>query len=147
MDLQDRVRTVAIRLHSSIQHPGQEKETHEMHLTGELIDKKGKTYLRYEEQQDGSRVSTTIKFGEEESLILRGGAVSMRLPFAINEERMGTYGSGPATFDLLVKTNGLEISKNADDTRGRFDVQYELHGEGALLGTYELTITYMEGTQ
>lgn len=147
MDLQDRVRTVAIRLHSSIRHPGQEKETHEMHLTGELIDKKGKTYLRYVEQQDESRVLTTIKLGVEESLILRSGAVSMRLPFAISEERMGTYGTGPATFDLLVKTTELNYTKEVDDTGGRFDVQYELHGDGALLGTYELTITYMEGTQ
>lgn len=147
MEMRDHVRNVEVRLHSSIRHPGQEEETHEMRLAGELIHKKGKAYLKYEEQQGGQRVSTIVKLGAEEALILRGGAVSMRLPFAVGEERFGTYGSEPALLELLVKTNVLDYTKKADDTEGRFSVQYELHAEGALLGIYELMITYMEGIQ
>ncbi|MFJ7934264.1 DUF1934 domain-containing protein [Sporosarcina sp. NPDC096371] len=142
METQDRVRKVDIQLHSSIRHPGQEQEIHELSLTGQLIEKKGKRYLKYEEQQNGREVMTTVKMGAEDALILRSGAVTMRLPFILDGERPGTYGSGPASFDLLVKTTQLECSEQT----GRFRVAYELHAEGSLLGIYELTITYTEGT-
>lgn len=142
METQDRVRNVDIQLHSSIRHPGQDQEIHELSLTGQLIEKKGTYYLKYEEQQNGQSVQTTVKMGTEDALIFRSGAVSMRLPFIVKGERAGNYGSGPASFSLLVKTTRLDFEEQA----GRFHVAYELHAEGSLLGAYELTITYTEGT-
>ena len=93
----------------------------------------------------GSRVPTIVKMGAEDALILRSGAVTMRLPFVTDGERPGTYGSGPATFDLVVKTDKLDFTEQEDNSGGRFNVNYDLHAEGSLLGTYELTITYAEG--
>ena len=147
MESRDHERDVEIRLHSSIRHPEQEQETHEMSLAGQLIQKNGTSYLKYEELQNGDRIRTTVKLGAEEAVILRSGAVKMRLPFSKDGERAGTYGSGPAAFGLLVKTNELSYTAEQDDSGGRFNVHYELHAEGSLLGTYELTITYTEGTQ
>jgi uncharacterized beta-barrel protein YwiB (DUF1934 family) len=118
-----------------------------MSLAGQLIHKKGTSYLKYEELQSGKRVLTTVKLGAEDALILRSGAVTMRLPFTVNDDRAGTYGNGPAMFDLLVKTNGLAFTEEKNNSGGHFNVHYELHAEGSLLGTYELTITYTEGTQ
>ncbi|WP_318616953.1 DUF1934 domain-containing protein [Sporosarcina sp. YIM B06819] len=141
METQDRVCNVDIQLHSSIRHPGQDQEIHELSLTGQLIEKKGNYYLKYEEQQNGQSVQTTVKMGAEDALILRSGAVKMRLPFIQDGERLGTYGSGPASFNLLVKTTDLDFRQQAQ----RFRVAYELHAEGSLLGLYELTITYTEG--
>lgn len=40
VETQDRVRKVDIQLHSSIRHPGQDQESHEMNLVGQLIEKK-----------------------------------------------------------------------------------------------------------
>lgn len=141
MATQDRVRNVDIQLYSSIRHPGQDQENHELRLTGQLVEKKSSYYLKYEEQQNGRKVLTTVKMGAEDALILRSGAVTMRLPFIMKGERPGNYGSGPASFNLLVKTTQLEFNEQA----GQFHVAYELHAEGSLLGTYELTITYTEG--
>ena len=145
MDTQDRVRNVSIQLHSLIRHPGQEQEMHELSLAGQFIEKKGKSYLKYEEQQNGTVVRTTVKLDAEDALILRSGAVTMRLPFSANDKRPGTYGNGPASFNLLVETDHLEFITGADESTGRFHVAYHLHAEGSLLGTYELTITYTEG--
>ena len=39
MESQNIGQPVRIRLHSSIRHPGQEMETHELHATGRLIEK------------------------------------------------------------------------------------------------------------
>lgn len=147
METRDSERAVKIRLHSSIRHPEQDEETHELMATGLLINKAGKSYLKYEEQQNGQRIQTTVKLDATDGFIMRRGAVNMRLPFRENGERAGTYGNGPASFNLLVKTNALAFSEEKEGAAGQFTVNYDLHAEGALLGMYKLTITYTEGTQ
>lgn len=135
---------VRIKLQSSIQHPGQEKEVHLLDLMGRYIKKAQSSYLKYEQTTNDENVQTTVKIMDDEALIMRSGAVSMRLPFINNDERPGTYGNGPAAFKLNVKTTALDFTENEAD--GEFEVIYELHADGALLGTYEIKITYAEGT-
>ncbi|MCM3744220.1 DUF1934 domain-containing protein [Sporosarcina luteola] len=132
-------RNVDVRLRSTIRHAGQAADRHELSAEGTLIEKAGKTYLRFVEDLNGQEVRTTVKLEEGDALIMRSGAVQMRLPFTQGEMRPGTYGNGPATFDLLVKTTKLEVGAD------KFTAHYELHAEGALLGRHELNITYTEG--
>ncbi|MDN4606047.1 DUF1934 domain-containing protein [Sporosarcina highlanderae] len=134
-------RTVDVLLQSSIRHDGQTTDNHELTASGVLIEKAGKTYLQFEEKLNGQQVRTTVKLDEPDALIMRTGAVQMRLPFTACEIRPGTYGAGPATFDLLVKTTKLEVTEN------RFTAHYELHTEDALLGIHEMTIYYTEGNK
>lgn len=128
-----------VTLRSTIIHEGQEAESHELESAGEIIVKAGKTFLRFEEKQNGQQIRTIVKLDKEDAFVMRSGAVQMRLPFTPGEMRPGTYGNGPALFNLLVKTGKLEV------TNERFTVHYELHAEGALLGKHELTIHYTEG--
>nr|WP_255723434.1 DUF1934 family protein [Sporosarcina sp. ACRSL] len=134
-------RNVDVRLQSAIRHVGQAADKHELTASGSIIEKAGKAYLQFTENVNGQQVRTTVKLDQKDALIMRTGAVQMRLPFSIGDMRPGTYGSGPATFDLLVKTTKLEVRPD------EFIAHYELHSEGTLLGTHELTITYTEGQQ
>lgn len=138
--------TVQVQLHSSIQHPGQEKETHSLQAMGRYTEKNGSVYLQYEEEQDGQKIQTTLKIGRKEALIMRSGAIKMRLPFSIEEDRFGEYRSGQGRLKLQVKTTTLNFSQE-EARNGKFLVAYELHAEGSILGTYELSITYLEGTK
>lgn len=144
MDAKAVEETVHIQLHSSIQHPGQEKETHNIQAIGRYTEKKDSAYLQYEEEQEGQKIQTIVKLGEQEALIMRSGAVKMRLPFSIEGDRLGEYRNEQVTFKLQVKTNGLSF-RQEKGRNGKFSVMYELHAEGSLLGTYELSITYSEG--
>ena len=72
---------VHIRLHSSIRHPGQEIETHELQATGRLIEKANAFYLKYDENHNGDNIQTILKMSNRNALIMRSGAVKMRLPF------------------------------------------------------------------
>ena len=132
-------RNVDVRLKSTIRHVGQAADKHELATSGTVVEKAGKTYLQFVESQNDQEVRTTVKLDESDALIMRNGAVQMRLPFSVGEVRPGTYGSGPATFDLLVKTTKLEVGADT------FKAHYELHANGALLGKHELIITYTEG--
>jgi len=137
---------VRIQLSSTISHPGQDEETHEIHATGQYIKKADRVYLKFNEDQSGDQVQTTVKMGEEDALIMRKGATNMRLPFVLDGKRHGTYGSGPANFNLIVKTNLLEFIEKEDGNSGSFTVNYDLIAEGSVLGEYKLLFTYTEGT-
>lgn len=135
---------VSILLHSSIQHPGQDKETQEIELTGSYIAKPQSSYLKYEEQQENGAVQTTVKMAEDQALIMRSGAINMRLPFTLNEIRLGKYNNGPVELKLYVKTSAIEFKEEPNSSNGRFHVQYQLIDGDAKVGTYEITMTYTE---
>ena len=145
MDLKELAQTVHIRLHSSIQHPGQDKETHEIKTTGRYIEKAGTAYLKFIEQQNGEGIQTTVKMGNDQALILRSGPLKMRLPFFRDTDRPGEYKNAQANFKLNVRTKHLEFIKEETSTEGRFSVHYELYTADSLLGKHELSITYSEG--
>ncbi len=136
---------VSIGLKSEIRHPGQELDVMELELEGSIIEKAGKRYLRYEETHNREIVKTTVKLDPEDAVIMRTGAVRMRLPFAPEGTRLGSYANGPLELDLRVVTNALVLTE--DRNSGEFHVRYDMHAEDGLLGSYELTITYAEGTR
>ena len=146
MDRKTAEETVHVQLHSSIQHPGQGKETHIFEAIGRYTAKKDSAYLQYEEELDGQKIQTIVKFGNEEALIMRSGAIKMRLPLAREEERIGDYQNGPMSLKLQVKTTTLAFIQEQERT-GKFQAVYALYAEGSILGQYELSITYSEGKQ
>lgn len=145
MDSTNNSRPVQIRLHSSIQHPGQDKEQHYVQLTGRFIEKAQASFLKYDEEQNGARIQTTVKMSASDALIMRSGGVSMRLPFSIERERIGQYGNGPAQFKLRVQTSHIEMVHDVETGSGSFTVHYELLNGESSFGVYELTLTYTEG--
>lgn len=137
--------SVKVRLHSSIQHPQQEQQVQDLIAVGERIDKAGKAYLWFNEEVDGQQVRTIVKLDKQDAQIMRNGAIQMRLPFRASEVTVGAYGNGPLTMHLHVQTKALQF-KEESPCNGQFHVTYELHADQSLLGTYEITITYSEGT-
>ncbi|WP_432353996.1 DUF1934 domain-containing protein [Sporosarcina sp. A2] len=144
MGTQNSAVPVKIKLKSAIQHPGQETDKYELEINGTIVEKLGNRYLRYEEEQNRERIKTMIKLDPDDALVMRTGAVQMRLPLELNGKRVGTYANGPLAMDLLIETKALSIKNKR--TAGEFYVQYDMHSEQALLGSYQLTIHYSEGT-
>ena len=58
-------------------------DKHELATSGTLVEKAGKTYLQFVENQNDQEVRTTVKLEESDALIMRNGAVQMRLPFSL----------------------------------------------------------------
>lgn len=144
MGTQNSAVPVKIKLKSAIQHPGQETDKYELEIEGTMVEKAGNRYLRYEEEQNSELIKTMIKLDPEDALVMRTGAIRMRLPFELNGKRVGTYANGPLAMDLLVVTKALSIK--SEQKAGKFHVHYDMHSEQSLLGSYQLTIHYAEGT-
>ncbi|CAM4170192.1 YwiB family protein [Lederbergia lenta] len=145
MDVKEKKKVAKIKLVTVIRHPDQENETFELWVEGSLFRKQDHTYLTFEEVQENGSVRTTVRMGEEEALILRGGSIKMRLPFILNEKQPGSYDGGYGSLAVTVHTHTLQFEHNED--RGRFIVDYDLLTGDQLVGEYNLEFTYTEEKQ
>ena len=133
---------VKIKLWSSILPVEGDAETYEMWLEGQLIDKNGTSYLRYEEIQDEKKIQTTIKLTENRAVIMRSGAINMRLPLNVSQEERGHYDSQYGSIPLFTKTH--EIAILSDKASHSFKTTYDLIIGGNSVGNYTLDIKYTE---
>ncbi|WP_427109369.1 DUF1934 domain-containing protein [Lysinibacillus xylanilyticus] len=133
---------VNIKLISKIRPIDGKSEGYEMLLTGQLLEKAGSIYLKYEEVQEDKTIRTTMKLGSEQALIMRNGAVKMRLPLNIIEQQMGHYESEFGSMPLVIDTKEMMFTKQA--VSGDFHVQYDLLMGGQSVGNYTLDITFTE---
>lgn len=133
---------VNIKLISTIRPSDGESESYEMWLKGQLLEKAGSLYLKYDEVQEDKIIRTTMKLGREKALIMRAGAVSMRLPLNIIEQQKGHYESELGSMPLVIDTKKMTFTKQA--ISGDFHVQYDLLMGGQSVGNYTLDITFTE---
>lgn len=135
---------IKIKLNSTILPIDGEKETYEMWLDGSLVKNSGKTYLRYVEQLEDKEIRTTVKVGNEQAFILRGGGVKMRLPFNVIQEEIGEYETQFGSLPIITKTQHLSYDFEEESMSGNFNVQYDLVISGQSVGKYRLEIQYSE---
>lgn len=133
---------VNIKLISTIRPSDGESESYEMWLKGQLLEKAGSLYLKYDEVQEDKTIRTTMKLGHEKALIMRAGSVNMRLPLNIIEQQKGHYESEFGSMPLVIDTKKMTFTKQA--LSGDFHVQYDLLMGGQSVGNYTLDITFTE---
>ena len=133
---------VKIKLVSSITPLEGDVETYEMWLQGAYIEKAGSPYLRYEEVQEDQAVRTTIKLASEKALILRNGAVKMRLPLNIDQLEAGHYKNALGEIPISIQTHTLNFE--GAQKSGQFTANYDLLIDGNSVGNYALEIHYQE---
>ena len=133
---------VKIKIISSIKPTEGEEERYEMWLHGTLVERAGTPYIKYEEVQDDQKVETTIKCTSEKALILRNGAVKMRLPLNRVAVQNGHYENMYGQIPLQTNTTNLLFEQ--EENKGRFLANYDLIINGASVGHYKLEIQYQE---
>lgn len=139
-------KNVKIKIVSTIRPTDGEQQTYELWLLGSFIKKSDKMYLRYEEIIEDQTIKTTVKLNNEDALILRSGAVNMRLPFSTEAKQHGHYDTMYGTLPLQTKTHQLVFEHvEEQNISGTFHVQYDLIISGQSVGEYKLEIQYTEG--
>ncbi|WHY00614.1 DUF1934 domain-containing protein [Neobacillus sp. DY30] len=129
---------VKINVKTTIDHD----ETFELLVFGTYFEKGNAAYLRYEEAVEEGNVRTIVKMGHLEALILRGGAIKMRLPFELNRKLNGSYEMPFGQFATVTKAKKIDFSY--ENGKGHFSVLYDFTMEGALASTYQLEIAFQE---
>ena len=136
---------VKIKLKTTIQQPLEEPEIYELWVSGLLYEKGSNSYLKYEEVQEEKAIKTTVKMGLNEALILRSGGVTMRLPFLVDMEQVGSYESEYGSLMVHTKTRQIQFEKNKH--AGHFIVHYDFIVSGQPVGEYTLEFHYTEESQ
>jgi uncharacterized beta-barrel protein YwiB (DUF1934 family) len=133
---------VKIKVKTNISQ-GNEKETFELTTFGRYFRKAQASYLLYEEILDVGKIKTTVKFSQDEAVILRTGAVNMRLAFKNQHLMKGHYDTPYGSMDTLTDTKKLE-HRQTNGKKGTLDLVYDLTMQGDLAGTYHMEIKYEE---
>src|SRR3954453_18826680 len=119
-------------------HQQEGSETMELTVFGRYFEKDGATFLKYEEALEEGTVRTIVKIASDEALILRGGAVKMRLPFKLHKKLRGSYEMPFGVFETMTMTRRLAQSQ------GLIDILYDFTMQGSPAGTYHMEIPFQE---
>ncbi|ESU34419.1 hypothetical protein G3A_01300 [Bacillus sp. 17376] len=125
-------------------YSGKEKETFELTTFGRYYKKANSSYLQYDEVMEEGDVHTTVKISGDEVLILRSGAIKMRLLFLLNKKNPGNYQTQYGLLQTSALTKRLDTDFNEMKQEGHVDLLYDMAIQGATAGTYHLTINYKE---
>ncbi|WML41682.1 DUF1934 domain-containing protein [Neobacillus sp. OS1-2] len=115
-----------------------DEETFELVVFGRYYQKNQASFLQYEEALEEGTVRTIVKASKEEALILRGGAVKMRLPFRLHKKTRGSYEMPFGTFETITHAHRITQSE------GLIEILYDFTMKGSPGGTYHLEIRYQE---
>jgi uncharacterized beta-barrel protein YwiB (DUF1934 family) len=129
---------VKITVKTTIDHD----ETFELSVFGRYFQRENADYLQYVEALEEGEVRTIVKMSAKEALILRSGAVKMRLPFELNRKLNGSYELPFGEFATVTKANKLDY--RYENGKGSFTVLYDFLMEGSALSKYHLEIAFQE---
>ena len=114
------------------------KELYELTAFGRYSEKGTSSYLQYDEVMPEGTTHTTVKVKEGEVLILRKGAVDMRLHFIMDKKTPGNIKTAHGLMLAEADTKKIMLAE------GRVEISYELTVQGSFAGTYEMKIDYRE---
>ncbi|TCN24021.1 DUF1934 domain-containing protein [Mesobacillus foraminis] len=121
---------------------GEQQETYELTTFGRYYKKGRSSYLQYDETMEEGVVHTTVKASGNEVLILRSGAIKMRLHLLQDKKTPGNYHSPYGLLQTEADTRKVDIAMGSSS--GMIKVFYELAIQGAHAGTYQMNIDYKE---
>ncbi|MGM0502552.1 MAG: DUF1934 domain-containing protein [Bacillota bacterium] len=134
--------TVNINVKSKQDH-GVEQEQMSMQSNGELYQKKGVYYLKYQEQSEGLEgVKTTLKIKEEELTLIRQGQVRTIQKFAPETRTEFDYQTPYGTLELALEVNKWELDVNK--TVGKISLEYAVYSKDGLVSNNYLDIKFEE---
>lgn len=114
----------------------------ELIVFGRYFQKERATYLQYEEVlEEVGTVRTIVKVSQEEMLILRSGAIKMRLPFRLQQKLPGSYELSLGAFETATLAKKMEFTSQENGS-GQIDIIYDFEMQGAPAGTFQLEIHF-----
>lgn len=123
---------------------GARKETVAFEANGQYYAKGQGTYVTFQEPNEQGEVKTIIKIQDEQVLIMRSGAVSMRQTHVKGEWTTGTYTSELGTFALQTKTDNVLFKWSDEKKKGQLFLTYALLLSEQEAGRYTITINLKE---
>ncbi|WP_430539435.1 DUF1934 domain-containing protein [Listeria rocourtiae] len=125
-----------------------EEEITELALSGVfyLDHTTGSRYLHYEEEQEAGTIRTVLKITDQEVLLMRSGAVNMRMHF-FRERKRSTVSVDYGVGKLMMESELLnmeEVYVQEAGFSGKINFQYELLDRGVNIGIFDVSMILEE---
>jgi uncharacterized beta-barrel protein YwiB (DUF1934 family) len=120
---------------------GDESEVFELVTFGRFFHKGSAFYLFYEEEMDVGKIKTSVKFSDEDAVIIRSGALNMRLAFHPDRQMKGHYDTPYGRMDTMTDTKRLTHQQMSDE-EGELNLLYDFRLQEDHAGRYQLEISY-----
>lgn len=133
---------VKIKIKTAIFHD-EGDEIMEAEAFGRFYQKSNANYLQYDEESEAGLTRTIVKVSADEALILRSGAIKMKLPFVLQQKMNGSYELPFGKFAICSFAKRIDHSYLAESGRGHIDLRYDFSIQETLT-TYHLVITFQE---
>lgn len=137
---------IAVTIHLHTRRISQDQmETENYYSTGELMEKGGSLYLRYEEKMDElGKVTTVIKFSKKTATIIRHGAITMRQELVLQKETQGSYQTPYGRLTMWAMASRIEFGWIEKERTGKLRLFYTIGLDGEAPGKQELTFNLEE---
>lgn len=137
---------VKIQVLTVIRQMDAEEQT-EMSVSGVFYKENNAYYLQYEEKQEAGSIRTVWKSSARELLLLRNGAVSMRMHFLKNKNKSNAHvdtGAGKIAFETELLSFQEEYQTGEALFLGNMSFQYDLLSQAEPIGSYTVTLKIEE---
>lgn len=136
--------SVKINIKTTIFHD-EGNEIIEAEAYGRFYQKNRASFLQYDEAGEEGRTRTIVKLAGNEALILRSGAINMRLPFVLNRKTSGSYEHPLGKLPITAIAKKIKHSYFTESGKGHIEILYDFSlQEASGAGIYHLEITFQE---
>lgn len=94
---------------------------------GDFFEKDGKYYLKYEEQNEYDKVTTTLKIEGEKVTILRYGATNTQMIVEKGKKHLNYYETPHGAFTVGVYSDEVDVNINGNEGNIRLNYNIELN--------------------
>ena len=118
---------VVISLKGTNKYEGSGKDNIELTVGGNLFLKNGKHYLKYDQVENGEKVSTTLKIEENKVTVLRTGAMQSQMIVEKGKKHLSYYETPQGALTIGVYSNDVLVDINEDKGKLRLSYDIELN--------------------
>lgn len=136
---------VKIQVLTVIRQMDEEEQTI-MPISGVFYKENDAYYLQYKEIQEAGEIRTVWKSSARELLLLRNGAITMRMHFLKNNNRsLANVDTGAGKFVFETALISFEENYQVENALlGEIRFEYDLFSQSELVGSYEVTLKIEE---
>lgn len=100
-------------------------DTIKLNTKAEAYNKNKDIYVVYKEEEDGNKVTTTIKICDNEVSIKKFGTTNSNMVFKKNEKTETRYRTPQGLFIIEINTKELKVDKN-DENCIKLNIDYDI---------------------
>lgn len=101
-------------------------DTIELKAYGQIIEKKGSIYIKYNQKEEDMEVKNTIKISEDCIKVIKSGSVNSTMTFTKGNKHTNKYATPQGIFLIDTKVNDFKISNGEKKLEIHLDYMIEI---------------------